>query len=143
MDGAIQTQRDLTCPGSYVRSEAVRTRIRLICNPAEEHSDWGQGVGEGWHQRMAYQSLGVLGLGMDGGKELSVFSSRVVEAMRGIDSWELSLSPCGPGSGRGPCGLMCGMPAFLGGLSSSCCPQLSKVQEGSVGRTISDPFGAW
>ena len=143
MDREIQTQRDLTCPRSYIRSEAVRTRIHLICNLAEAYSCWGQGVGRGWHQRMAYQFLGVLGPGMDGRKELTVFSSGVVEAMRGVASWELSSSPRGPGCGRGPCGLMCGVPASSGGLSSSCSPQLSKVQESSVGCTVSIPFAAW
>lgn len=92
---------------------------------------------------MAYLSLGVLGPGVDGGKELAVFSFGVATGTGGIASWKLSPCPPEPGSGRASWGLMCGVPASLGDLCSSCCTQMSKVQGGSVGCTISAPFVAW
>lgn len=91
---------------------------------------------------MPYLSLGVLGLGIDGGEEWAVFSSRVAVGIRDIASWGLSSCPPEPGSGRAPCGLMGGVSTSLGGLSPSCCPQLSKVQQASVGCTMSDSLAA-
>lgn len=65
---------------------------------------------------MPYLSLGVLGLGIDGGEEWAVFSSRVAVGIRDIASWGLSSCPPESGSGRTPCGLMGGVSTSLGGL---------------------------
>lgn len=86
---------------------------------------------------MPYLSLGVLGLGVDGEEEWAIFSSRVA---MGIASWELLSCPPGPRFGRAPCGPMGGVSASSQGLPPGCCcPQLSKVQQGS---TTSDSLAA-
>lgn len=75
---------------------------------------------------MAYLPLGGSGPGVDGGKELAVFSSGVAKGIRGTASWEMS-----------SCGLMWGVSNSLGSLSPRGCPQLSKVQEVSTGCNMS------
>lgn len=92
---------------------------------------------------MACSSLGVVGPGVDDGKELAIFSSGIAVGTRSTASWELTSCSPGLGSGRAPCGLMCGVSASSGGLSPTCSPQLSNMQQGSVGCAVSDPFGAW
>lgn len=79
---------------------------------------------------MPYLSLGVLGLGIDGGEEWAVFSSRVAVGIRDIASWGLSSRPPEPGSGRAPCGLMGGCPLPWGACSPVAvhsCPRRSKA----------------
>lgn len=133
----------MTSPRSYIMSGAVRTRIHLTCNLTEAWSSWVRESGRGWLQRMAYLPLGGSGPGTHGGEESVVFSSGVAKGIRGTASWELSSCPPGPGPGKAPCGLMCGVSTSLGSLSRRGCPQLSKVQEGSTGCTLSAPSAAW
>jgi hypothetical protein len=79
---------------------------------------------------------------MSGKRELAISFSAVTLGISGSASWELV--SCAPerGFGRDSCSLTCGMPSSLGTSSFSDCPQLSKVQKGSVGCATSDPFAA-